>query len=284
MRVFRAASLRSVTTRRGMVSLSRPRLLVATAEEEKIEDSEVEELTRMLTTDRSRNEAEYGAFRERVLVAEGHLSDGDYGKAVAEYEAVARAFPPNYYFGELYLGLGCAFVGLEQHAHAVTVFDRALKQDPHNINVYLNKGLALVVLGQMEPALETFKKGLVPARRGNETEYLVQILLYCGQIYEELDNDEAALKMYHDALEEEVDYSQLWYLAGCIYAKQGDKVQAMKHFREAIDCTNPWPSAFYKLSLVVADPLEKKRLYDMFVTAQREMARREGDAPAALLK
>ncbi len=46
----------------------------------------------------------------------------------------------------------------------------------------------------------------------------------------------------------------------------------MRHFREAIDCSRPWPSAYYKLSRLVADPLEKRRLYEQFVDAQREMA------------
>ncbi len=65
------------------------------------------------------------------------------------------------------------------------------------------------------------------------------------------------------------------YLAGCIFAKQEKRELALKYFREAIDCSRPWPSAYYKLSRLVADPLEKRALYDNFVSAQRKMAEEE---------
>jgi hypothetical protein len=71
----------------------------------------------------------------------------------------------------------------------------------------------------------------------------------------------------------------LRYLAGCIYAKQEKRELALTHFREAIDCTRPWPSAYYKLSRLVADPLEKRTLYEEFVSAQRRMAEEE-EGPA----
>ena len=155
---------------------------------------EVEAIRRLLTADSGRAAREYAAFRETIQKAETLLAAGNYAEAVREYEAASRAFEPNYYFGELYLGLGCAFVGLNQHAHAVTVFDRAIEEDPHNANVYLNKGLALVVLKELPRALETFQKGIEPARQAKETEFAVQLMLYCGQIHEELDNDDAALE------------------------------------------------------------------------------------------
>src|SRR4051812_47729821 len=88
-------------------------------------DVEVAAVTRRLMVEAPKNEAEYAEFRARVVVAEEHLEEGRFAEAVAEYEAVARAFPPNFYFSELYVGLGTALAGLGQHAHAVTVFDRA---------------------------------------------------------------------------------------------------------------------------------------------------------------
>lgn len=226
----------------------------------------------------AQNEAEYARFRERVLVAEGLLEEGKYGQCIGEYEEIAREFKPNYYFGELYLGLGCAFVGLNQPQHAVGVFEQALEYDPHNTNIYLNTGLAYSALGgeKTKEALDVFKRGIEVAKRQNETELLLQFMIYCGQLYEELEDEGSALKMYHDALIEGPDYSQVWYLAGCIYANQENKEQAIKYFSEAIQCTMPWPSAYYKLSRMVDDPEEKKKLYSMFVEAQKELAYLEG--------
>lgn len=250
-------------------------------EEEEEEDGELRAVRQMLTTDSEVHAKEYAAFRERVLLAEEHLAEGEFAEAVAAYEAVARAFRPNFYFGELYLGLGCAFVGLGQHAHAVQIFDRALQHDPHNSQVYLNKGLALVITEQMAEALETFRQGLLPAKRAREADLVVQLQLYCGQLYEELGDDDAALNMYHEALQESPEYSQLWYLAGCIHAKRNDRLQAEKYFREALACSNPWPSAYYKLSRLVADEEERKQLYAKFVASQTDMAK-SGRSPRAL--
>jgi tetratricopeptide (TPR) repeat protein len=167
-------------------------------------------------------------------------------------------------------------VGLNQPQLAVGEFERALQYDPHNINTYLNTGLAYSSLGQSRDALEVFKRGMETAKRGQETEHLVQFMIYCGQLYEQLEEEQEALKMYHDALVEGPDYSQVWYLAGCIYANQEKKEQAQKYFSEAIQCSVPWPSAYYKLSKIVDDPEEKKKLYSMFVEAQKELAYLEG--------
>jgi hypothetical protein len=67
-------------------------------------------------------------------------------------------------------------------------------------------------------------------------------------------------------------------LAGCIFAKDGKRDLAQKYFREALDCTRPWPSAYYKLSRLVADPLEKQNLYEKFIDAQKKLAEEE-DGP-----
>ena len=232
-------------------------------------------MRRLLTVDAKKSEAEYEEFRARVQVAEQLLEEGRFGEAVSEYESVARAFPPNYYAGELYCGLGCAFVGLGQHAHAVTVFDRALEEDGENLNVLHNKGLAQTVAGDKRGALATFATGAKLAAETAEEEHFAQFMIYVGQLHEELEEDDKALEAYLALLERGEDYSQAWYLAGCIYAKRGEKDRAIKHFREAIDCSRPWPSAYYKLSRMVADPLEKKSLYQMFVDAQRELAEYE---------
>ncbi len=165
---------------------------------------------RMLTVDSSKLEAEYAEFRERVQVAETHLEHGRFGEAVTEYEAVARSFPANYYFGELHLGLGCAFVGLNQPALAIASFDRALSFDPSNVHAFLNKGLAQTSQGDKKAALETFKAAIPMAEKAKEETFVAQFRIYSGQLMEELSDDDGALAMYQAIIKDGPDYSQAW--------------------------------------------------------------------------
>jgi tetratricopeptide (TPR) repeat protein len=246
-------------------------------------DDEVAAAMRALTVDKEKHKAEYAKFRARVIVAEDHLEAGRNAEAVAEYEAVIRAFPPNFYFSDLNVGLGMALVGLGQHAHALTVFDRALASSDANMSAYLHKGLVQVELNDSAGALATFEAGAAKAKKISEDDYWAQFRIYCGQLQEELGQDDAALATFQEMVAEDADYSQAWFLAGCLLAKREQNMEAIRHFREAIDCTRPWPSAFYSLSRLVADPLEKRRLYEKFVEAQREMAEdgSDGDVPFA---
>ncbi len=238
-------------------------------------DPDLQAAARMLGVDAAKHEAEYARFRKRVMVAEDHVETGRFAEAIKEYEEIARSFAPNFYFSEMYIGLGCAFVGLGQHAHAVTVFDKALTYDADHVDCLMNKGLAQVASDDNEGALISFEKAAAAAHESNEPEHFAQAMVYAGQLLEDMDNDEGALKKYEQVLLTGPDYSQAWYLIGCIHSNRGNKDQAIKNFREAIACANPWPSAYYKLSRAVSDPLEKRVLYEKFVEAQRKLAELE---------
>lgn len=278
MRVFRAARpLYSVCIRRVLLSSSGPRVpdaspLISSIGHSSVDDEAVSAASRMMTIESDRLEEDYEKFRERVVVAEEHLEQQRFAEAVAVYEDVARTFAPNYYFGEMFLGLGCAFIGLGQHAHAVTVFDRGIAVDADNTHLHMNKGLALVVMGEKKLALATFEAGLRSAKKAKETEDIMQFLVYCGQLCEELGDEVTALSWYNQALQESPEYSQLWYLSGCLLANMGNREEALKRLRTAIDCPTPWPSAYYKLSKMVDDPIEKRKLYAMFLDAQKALA------------
>ncbi len=56
------------------------------------------------------------------------------------------------------------------------------------------------------------------------------------------------------------------------YAKREEHDKAIEYLRKAIACPRPWPSAYYKLSKLVQEPMEKRKLFALFVAAQRDMA------------
>jgi tetratricopeptide (TPR) repeat protein len=203
MRVFRCSFVcRSLRLRRPFFTLEKASPAAS--------DDSLDSALRMLTVDSKKLEEEYNQFREQVQIAETHLEQGRFGEAVAEYEKVARSFSPNHYFGELHLGLGCAFVGLNQPTLAIASFDRALSFDPQSVNAFLNKGLAQTSVGDKRGALETFKKGIEAAQKTSEDMFVAQFRVYCGQLLEELCDDAGALAMYQSIIDSGPDYSQAW--------------------------------------------------------------------------
>ncbi len=179
-------------------------------------DADMHSVMRMLTTDSAMHQADYERFRECVVTAEDHLEHERYAEAVQVYEDAARRFAPNYYFGELYLGLGCAFVGLEQQALAGSHFRKGLEFDPDNVHLHMNLGLALSALEDNKGALAAFRRAAALADDSKEEHLALQLSLYCGELLEELGDDQAALACYEEGTRRGPEYSQLWYLAACM--------------------------------------------------------------------
>lgn len=231
-------------------------------------------MLRAVTTDAEQHQAEYERFRARALEAETHLAAGRFSDAIQVYEDMTRRFEPNFYFGELYVGLGCAFVGLDQPEHAVRQFRVALEHAPRLVPAHLNLGLTQTRLGDLQGALDTFGRAFQICIDSSEKRTAVQMGVYCGQLCEELERDEAALEWYERLLSSvSQDYSQVWYLAACVHAQRDHVDTATAYLRTAIACTPAWPSAFYKLSKMTEDPAEKRQLFARFVEAQQALAK-----------
>lgn len=245
-------------------------------------DPDVEQLRRFLSGNGPKEmEEEYRRFRVPIMQAEKHLEKGRYAEAIALYEETARKFPPNHYFGDLYMGIGCAYMGLEQPKMAIEQFQKGLTFDPLNLHIWMNLGIAQVSAEELAAAVETFDTARGMAVEAHEEQLAQQCAVYVGQISEDLGNEQRALEVYQEALKFSPRYSQLWYLAGCILQTRGQRNDALRHFEEAARCECPWPSAFYKLSKLVEDPQEKRRLFQKFVDAQKELAE-SGNEPLVL--
>lgn len=247
-----------------------------------MDDADISQLRKMLMSGEGRDlEASYKRFRVPILKAEAHLEKGRYAEAIALYEETARKFAPNHYFGDLYMGLGCAYMGLEQPQMAVEQFQKGLTFDPLNLHIWMNLGIAQVSVSDLAAAVETFNDARSLAMEAREEMMAQQCALYVGQISEDLGDEAKALEVYKEAIEFAPSYSQIWYLAGCLLHKQGDHGGALFHFEKAIQCPSPWPSAYYKLSKLVTDPEEKKKLFNQFIAAQKEMTE-SGNEPEVL--
>jgi tetratricopeptide (TPR) repeat protein len=248
-------------------------------------DPDVEALGRLLGGANTKSDLDesYERFRVPIMMAEEHLEKGRYAEAIALYEETARKFAPNYYFGDLYMGIGCAYMGLEQPQMAVEQFEKGLTFDPLNVHIWMNLGIAQVSANDLAGAVETFDDARAIAVEAREEHMAQQCALYVGQISEDLGNEARALQVYGEALAMSPGYSQIWYLKGCLLHKQGHHAEAIRDFEEAIRCTVVWPSAYYKLSKLVSDPQEKKTLFNKFIAAQKEMAE-SGEEPEALTK
>lgn len=68
-----------------------------------------------------------------------------------------------------------------------------------------------------------------------------QLLIYCGEMHEELGDDAKALECYRAVIALDENFSQGWYLTGCVLERSGDATAAASHFRRAIGCDPPWP-------------------------------------------
>ena len=90
-------------------------------------------------------------------LVELHERKGDLGAYVGDVEMQAHAFPDD---GDIQGELGQLYYALREPAQAVTVYLRALDEDPYNLTALNGLGLAYLNLHQYDKSIATFQRCL----------------------------------------------------------------------------------------------------------------------------
>jgi protein O-mannosyl-transferase len=85
------------------------------------------------------------------------LKDGEYGKAVANYEK-ARQMKPD--VAKILNGCGSALNGLGRYNEAVSRYREALRLEPERPEIHANLGITLVNLNRIEEAIKEFHEAI----------------------------------------------------------------------------------------------------------------------------
>jgi tetratricopeptide (TPR) repeat protein len=79
--------------------------------------------------------------------AENFFKEGQYEKAIPEFEKVIELTPKN---ADLYIALGLCYHSLGQYQEAIVQYKEAITIDPEHANAYSNLGYAYGTLGQSD--------------------------------------------------------------------------------------------------------------------------------------
>ena len=128
---------------------------------------------------------------------------------------------------------------LGRYEAAVSCFDKALKIDPRNANVWYNKGTSLHNLDRYEAAISCYEITLEIDPRHALAWYNK------GVIFHNLGQYEAAIDCYDKALEVDSRYAPTWSNKGVILAKLGRYEAAIGCYDKALEIDPKDASAWY---------------------------------------
>lgn len=127
-----------------------------------------------------------------------------------------------------YLTQGAVMSGQGKYEEALMYYDRAEKENPMEIDVYLSKGIALANLERLDDAKTQFEKALKLDRTaGIAYFHLGNIAVLKGNIALGFENyNKAAASGYDDA--------QLYYSMGLLHEENGEVDMAIRNYSKAI--------------------------------------------------
>jgi len=144
-------------------------------------------------------------------------------------------------------------VHLKQYTQAVSVLKEILTIDPQNSKAYFHLGRLNYLKGDLDAALDAYKKVM-------EFKPKVSPALWnnMGLLYSKMGRFDDAFNAYMQALALRSDYPEVYYNLGVLSMKQKEYEQAANYFNEAIARRQGYRQAYYNLGLVYGH-LEKNQ-------------------------
>ena len=152
-----------------------------------------------------------------------YLKDGDYEKAVWEYQ---KALGMNPQLATAYNGIGIAYTMLERYSEAVAAQQKALALQPDFVEAHAGLGLAHLKQNRTEPALKHYRQAVALDPHFLEAHLkIAMILLNQG-------NYAAAAKAYQKIIALKTDDAEAHHNLGLCYAHQS---RATSDTRQQLD-------------------------------------------------
>ncbi|MCB0410618.1 MAG: tetratricopeptide repeat protein, partial [Flavobacteriales bacterium] len=126
-------------------------------------------------------------------------------------------------FAKVWLKKGITSRCLNKHQEAITCFDKALKIDNKDVEIYYHKGMSLFELNKTEKAIDCFDKALKIDENYADTWYQK------GLCYTKLEQHEKAQKCYSNAVQIDQRHTEAW-------SKKALSLTMMNQYDEVVNC------------------------------------------------
>jgi tetratricopeptide (TPR) repeat protein len=166
------------------------------------------------------------SFGSMMEGGKGESSLPQYNKAFQDF---TKAIEINPAYVEAYWGRAQVRSGRNENERAIMEdYDKAVKADPGNAEVYNKRGDTYYGNGKIDSALADYNKAIEIKPKYAEA------LINRGSIYEKKGDDVRAFQDYDRAVEADPQYSLAYVVRGEAYEKKGDKQRAIADFRKAL--------------------------------------------------
>lgn len=153
-----------------------------------------------------------------------HISQ-NYSEAILNYNQSIAINPVD---AEVYYNRGLAYIYLGEFQKAIADNNQVISLEPDNANAYHNRGSAYGSLGNYEQAIADLDTAI------SLNEDLAELYYNRGKAYHELGNFEKAITNYSDAIVRDPDHYLAFNNRGLAYSYQGNVEKAIADFSEAI--------------------------------------------------
>ncbi len=160
---------------------------------------------------------------------------GKIDQAITLYE---RAIAENPKVAELYHNLGNALNDVSRYIEAIEIFEAALALKPDYSSAYLGLGIALGKNFQKDKAFDSFKLAI----RYNPENKVAYLEL--GKLLLEHNQPADARICFESALAIDPDYGYALEAMGCVSSDLGDYEAALGYYRQALATGGAWPTLF----------------------------------------
>lgn len=149
----------------------------------------------------------------------------------------AIAMDANFLLAHKWRGIICG--EMAQYEEAVKSFDAAIQLDPMNADLYVRRAKMSVALGKLDDALRdlNFAYELEPKAK--------RTLLYLGDVYQKVGNDEKALSFYEKAVAVDENYDDAYSHKATLLAKLNRSEEAVAAIDLAIKVSTYKPERFW---------------------------------------
>lgn len=127
-----------------------------------------------------------------------------------------------------YLHQGELLLGKKNYESAIQYFEKAKKEDPFNIDIHINIGVAYANLDQYDNAEKSFLNALKVNKE------LGVVYFHLGNIYFLKDDKAKGLQHYNLAIAKGFEEAQMYFSLGLMFEEDGDNLLALRNYSKAI--------------------------------------------------
>lgn len=197
--------------------------------------------------------------------------------AIRDFEKVIELNPklPMPAWVELYLGLGTVYQENAEYTRAIDNLDKALRLDPSNAKIFLNRGNTYFFLKNYDQALADINKSL-------ELEEIPLGHYSRAKVLETMGESDKAIAAYTKAIEQNPQFAEAHSNRGLLFQKKRSLELALKDFTRAISI-DPLDGVYYfnranihvlqgRLGLAVSDYTKAIEIYPRWAEPLRRRA------------